>query len=43
MSNNDRINVDSKSSIQIINDFFKKDYIKSMNEHMIVFYVWNLH
>jgi hypothetical protein len=43
MSDNDWINVDSKSSIQIINDFFKKNHTKSMNEHMIVFYVWNLH
>jgi hypothetical protein len=43
MNDNDRINVDSRSSIQIINDFFRKDHTKSMNEHMIVFYVWDLH
>jgi hypothetical protein len=39
MSDNDRINVDSEPSIQIISDFFRKDHTESMNEHMIVFYV----
>jgi hypothetical protein len=39
MNDNDRINVDSRSSIQIINDFFRKDRTESMNEHMIIFYV----
>ncbi len=39
MSDNRRINIDSKSNIQIIDDFFWKDHTKDMNEHMIVFYV----
>jgi hypothetical protein len=43
MNDNRRININSKSNIQIIDDFFWKNHIKDMNEHMIVFYVWNLH
>ncbi len=43
MNDNRRININSKSNIQIIDDFFWKDHTKDMNEHMIVFYVLNLH